>query len=881
MMSNKRMKKVFAYILCLCMLVSGIYISDTKSVSAATTTSIYFLNTGNWSVVNAYVYGTAGEALGGWPGKTAENIGNQWWKIDVPADAFTTPFNIILTNSDESGRTENYISDRTNVYLTTVTDAKYSSAGEAEKAMGISGGEQETETSGSGSGNTDLDYDIDLNGAGASLPYAVYEAEAAATNAEVLSKSRTYRTDIQSEASGRQAVKLVNTGDFVEFTLDKAANAMVVRYCMPDNSDGSGINASLSMYVGEVKKQDLSLTSKYAWIYGGYPYSNSPSEGKAHRFFDESRVFFTDGTLAKGTKIKLQKDSKDTAGYYIIDFIECELVENAKIKPADSLSITDYGAVADDGNDDYTAIINCIAAAKSQGKEVWIPAGTFELKEKRIIEVNGVTIRGAGMWYSNLAGAGAAFGYTGTCKFYDFAMTGTATVRKDAEDLAGFEGKGNAQNVTIQNVWMEHMKVGIWSYQTTNLVVQGCRIRNTYADGINLCSSTNNAAVRNNSFRNTGDDCIAIWPWQGDSCNNTIEYNTVQCPNLANGIAVYGGSGNIVQYNSVFDTINNGSGICVGTDYDTPKGFSGTTTVKGNVLVRCGSLHTDYNYPIGAIWVWATKSPMTATFNVTENTLYDCSYEGVLIDGYNTVSGLTVKDTNIYGATDGIYAKGNSGVSVVFENVGVAEYSGKLINNELSGATLNTIGKGVYQTTMPEPSKPVTSSVKIDVNGYQISMKAEGIRTLYTVDNPQDEINSIGLIYGLAGSVAEDDMVCDSTNSNVFCNEATEQGKSDYNLGKKDSTTTYVMTMQFNTDSVAYLSTQFYVRAYAKLKDGTYVYGDVHDYCVYDVADWLYQNANSSNPSAHDYLYNNILKKVSPDYKTVNYEWGNAIVPVK
>lgn len=87
----------------------------------------------------------------------------------------------------------------------------------------VSSGEKETntgekETTGS---NTDLDYNVDLNGAGASLPYTTYEAEAASTNAEVLSKSRTYRTDIQSEASGRQGVKLKNNGDYVEFTLQK------------------------------------------------------------------------------------------------------------------------------------------------------------------------------------------------------------------------------------------------------------------------------------------------------------------------------------------------------------------------------------------------------------------------------------------------------------------------------------------------------------------------------------------------------------------------------------------------------------------------------------------------------------------------------------
>ena len=53
------------------------------------------------------------------------------------------------------------------------------------------------------------------------MPQEGRNAEAASTNAEVLAKSRTYRTDIQSEASGRQGVKLKNNGDYVEFTLQK------------------------------------------------------------------------------------------------------------------------------------------------------------------------------------------------------------------------------------------------------------------------------------------------------------------------------------------------------------------------------------------------------------------------------------------------------------------------------------------------------------------------------------------------------------------------------------------------------------------------------------------------------------------------------------
>ncbi len=681
-------------------------------ISKATT--VYFKNSKGWLNVYGYVYANEMPIGSSWPGTKATEApekGTNWWKIIVPKEASAFPFNVIF-NDGNANRAEVEISDNSSVYVTPAGD-KYDNTEAADEATA---GDVGGDIGGGDVGvNPDLKYDVDLSGAGAALPYTTYEAESAATNAQIFPKSTKYLTDIQSEASGRQAVKLANTGDYVEFTLTKPANAFVVRYNMPDSADGAGVDANLSLYVNGKDSQDLALTSKYAWIYGSYPYTNSPGQGKGHRFFDETRAFFPDGTLPAGTKIRLQKDAGDTASYYTIDFIECEMVDAALTKTADSLSITDYGAVADDGKDDSEAILKCIEAAKSQGKEVWIPAGTFDLPEKKSFDVSDVTIRGAGMWYSNLYGAGASFHYQGTCKFYDFAMTGVSTVRDDAGDLAAFEGTGYATNVTIQNIWIEHVKVGLWSYNTTNLVVQGCRIRNTYADGINLCSATNNATVRNNSLRNTGDDCIAIWPWQGDSCNNTIAYNTVQCPTLANGIALYGGSGNKVEYNHVSDSINNGSGICVGTDYDTPNGFTGTTTVSNNVLVRCGSYHCDYDYQVGAIWIWATKKPMTAVFDIRNNTLYDCSYEGVLIDNWNTISGLNIKDNSIYGATtDGVFIRGNSSGTATIENLGVAEYGGALLKNEAENFSVTQSGSGIHETTMPDPGEKKTFIVTFD-----------------------------------------------------------------------------------------------------------------------------------------------------------------------
>lgn len=869
-------KKLFTCMLCFCLLATGLFAAGISDVEAAESTTVYFLNSSGWSDIYGYVWNDYGnESLGSWPGtrlESAPEIGPNWYKIQVSLES---DFHFI-SNNNAGTQYDSYISSSYgSVYLVPQADTVYTSAKDAETAMGI--------TSDSGGTNPDLDYDIDLNGTGATLPYTTYEAEDADTNTSPLSKSIKYLSDIQSEASGRQAVILSNTGDYVEFTLTEAANTFVLRYCTPDSSDGTGSVSNLSLYINGTDTGDISLTSKYSWVYGSYPYNNVPDNSSGHRFFDEVRGFFPTGTLSKGTTIKLQKDSSDTAGYYIIDFIECELVDTAGTQPSNSLSVTAYGAVANDGIDDYQAFVNCISDATSLGKEVWIPAGSFDLVSKQPINVSDVTIRGAGMWYTSLNGAGAAFKYQNTCKFYDFSMTGVSTIRDDAGDLAGFEGLGAATNVTIQNIWMEHMKVGIWSYNTTGLVIQGCRIRNTYADGINLCSSTNNSTVRNNNLRNTGDDCIAIWPWQGDSCNNTIAYNTVQIPTLANGIAVYGGSGNVVEYNYVADTINNGSGICIGTNYDTLKEFSGTTIVKNNILERCGSYHCDYSYPIGAIWIWGTKNPMTSTYEITDNALYDCSYEGILFDCWNTVTGIKIKNTNIYGATDGIYIRGNTNCSATFENVGIANYSGSLLNNECSTFVVNQTDKGIYETTIPEiDQKPtITLSDNIVIHGYQISTTLGGSRTIYSVE-PEISGKAVierGLVYGLSPYIDKSDIYVGAASEYICSYAATANGLLSTSFGSQTAAS-YAMTMTNNigSTSVAGLEAIYYVRAYAKLEDGSYVYSDISSYSVYRIADYLYQNIKMSLKERHDYLYDNILSIVNSNYTKVDYNWSSSIV---
>src|SRR4029453_2041997 len=84
-------------------------------------------------------------------------------------------------------------------------------------------------------------------GRGASVRFVEQEAENAPTDGAVIGPDRSAYT-LPAEASGRSAVKLT-PGQYVEFTLPRAANAITVRYSIPDAPAGGGITAPLEVRV--------------------------------------------------------------------------------------------------------------------------------------------------------------------------------------------------------------------------------------------------------------------------------------------------------------------------------------------------------------------------------------------------------------------------------------------------------------------------------------------------------------------------------------------------------------------------------------------------------------------------------------------------------
>ncbi|MFB7653695.1 MULTISPECIES: CARDB domain-containing protein [unclassified Streptomyces] len=516
-------------------------------------------------------------------------------------------------------------------------------------------------------------------GRGAAVPYTEYEAEDGRYDGTLLTSDakRTFgHTNFGTESSGRESVRLDSAGDHVEFTSTTPTNSIVVRNSIPDAPGGGGAQATISLYADGQFVQKLSLSSKHSWLYGSTDdpegLTNRPG-GDARRLFDESHALLNK-TFPQGTEFRLQRDAGDTAAFYVIDLIDLEQVAPPAAKPANCTSITQYGAVPGDGLDDTDAIQRAVTADQNGQIEcVWIPAGQWRQEQKILTDdpqnrgqfnqvgIRDVTIRGAGMWHSQLytltppheAGGinhphegNFGFDIDDNTKISDIAIFGSGTIRGgdgNHEGGVGLNGRFG-KDTKITNVWIEHANVGVWAGRDYSNIPElwgpgdgleftGVRIRNTYADGINFANGTRNSTVYNSSFRNTGDDSLAVWAskYVKDTSvdvghDNHFRNNTIQLPWRANGIAVYGGYGNTIENNVISDTMNY-PGIMLATDHD-PLPFSGQTLIAGNALHRTGGAFWNEDQEFGAITLFAQGQDIPGV-TIRDTEILDSTYDGI------------------------------------------------------------------------------------------------------------------------------------------------------------------------------------------------------------------------------------------------------------
>ncbi|GAB2817102.1 discoidin domain-containing protein [Streptomyces daliensis] len=491
-------------------------------------------------------------------------------------------------------------------------------------------------------------------GRGADMPYDTYEAEDGATGggAKVVGPNRTVG-DVAGEASGRKAVTLNNTGESVEFTAKAATNTLVTRYSIPDAPGGGGIDATLNVYVDGTFLKSIDLTSKYAWLYGAEAGpGNSPSAGPARHIYDEANVKLGK-TVPAGSKIKLQKDSANTSKY-AIDFVSLEqATQNPNPDPAA------YAVPAGFSHQDVQNALDRVRM-DTTGKlvGVYLPAGDYQTSSKFQVYGKAVKVVGAGPWYtrfhapSGQENTDIGFRADNTAKgssFSDFAYFGNYTSRIDGPGKV-FDFS-NVSDIVIDNVWNEHMVCLYWGANTDKVTIKNSRIRNMFADGINMTNGSTDNLVSNNEARATGDDSFALFSaidaGGADMKDNVYENLTSVLTWRAAGVAVYGGYNNTFRNIHIADTLVY-SGITISSlDFGYPMNGFGTdpTTFDNISIVRAGG-HFWGSQTFPGIWCFSA-SKVFQGIRVNNVDIVDPTYHGVMFQT-NYVGGqpqFPVKDT--------------------------------------------------------------------------------------------------------------------------------------------------------------------------------------------------------------------------------------------
>ncbi|WP_068782593.1 carbohydrate-binding protein [Paenibacillus sp. GM2] len=432
-------------------------------------------------------------------------------------------------------------------------------------------------------------------GRGANMPFTIIEAESPAnkTNGTILAPNFK-PGDYAGEASGRSAVYLDNTGKYVEFTLTSSANAFVLRSSVAENTTGT-----VSIYANDVKKGTFTVTSKYSHVYatpstlGQLGYDNQPGSGlTAYWLYEDSQLLLNE-VFPAGTKIKIQKDSGDVPWIYV-DLLETENVA----PPASNPDPGKYVEVS--ASKSIEQALNEFRQDQTK-KGIFIPAGEWTINSKIFLYGRATEIIGAGPWHTKLV---APKNQTNTDVGFNISSTADGSTIRDLSAWGNYvyrvDGPGKfidgngMKNVTLQNLWVEHFICLYWGVNSSNNTFKDNRIKNMFADGINMTNGSSYNVIDNNYARGTGDDSFALFSAidAGGSYNVGNKYTnlTATCVRRAAAFAVYGGSDNLFQNLYGADTLTY-PGITISSlsfGYNTLGFGDKDTVIDGVTLDRTG-----------------------------------------------------------------------------------------------------------------------------------------------------------------------------------------------------------------------------------------------------------------------------------------------------
>lgn len=427
-----------------------------------------------------------------------------------------------------------------------------------------------------------------------------------------------------AEAVGRHVVFLEKDGDFVEWELSADTDVVSIRFSLPPAEEKREEPAEIVLLADGELLQRVALPREHLWVFGDETDRSLPPTWTDHRIDSkltprkawDTVVVKLLRPVTKGTLFRIEKDPRSNTRSVAIDLIEAEKASPDIPMPDGFVSITDFGAMPNDGRDDGAALASAI---KNHAK-IYLPPGGWDFTERREFEVKDHIIQGAGIHTTQLQGWYARFQGTGSgCRFYDFSADGKARYRAQqglgghpdgyamdrSQEYYFFDGSVG-KDAVFANLHLSHYVVTFASHDPTseNLRIENVRIRSSFAGGIVVRGGHANARITNVHVRGSGDDGIVLWSSvsgriKKPNMNCLVENCTVESPWFANSFAIYGGTDNRILGCVARDnpTI---SGLKITPQFDSSP-FLGTTVVRDLRLIRCGNAGGGHGVEAGSI----------------------------------------------------------------------------------------------------------------------------------------------------------------------------------------------------------------------------------------------------------------------------------------
>lgn len=563
-------------------------------------------------------------------------------------------------------------------------------------------------------------------------PYFRYEAEnnlCKGYSGEYLESSDDQRL-LQSEASNQQAITLGRNG-YVEWVNDSGeADGVTLRFSVPWGSKATvAIEGNDGTRLGE-----MNLNTDHSWQYcvkiqGNRNYKPEVysihvknDDEFARMRFDETHTRLS-RPIAQGEEFRIVNISDIPV---TVDFLEIE--KTRKVEYQDGW--VRWNRQIDNNIQNF---IN-----NHQGQTIYIDEKYVGIYGK--LSLGSANLQGRGMWYTELHwdGNGAGFnGFGGSVK--DMYLSSYQNQRYNASDHSsgGYGSPGKCFNGTVGNVervWVEHFECGAWLSGGNGARFSECRFRNNYADGVNLCNSSN-SSVEHSSFRNNGDDDMASWSAESYCSNNTFAYNTAEHNWRASSLGFFGGGGHKAHNILVKDGLE--SGVRLVCDFGGPAFGSEGIRFNDITIVHCacidgpvGQSGDFWGVNEGALHIESSKSYPIVNPTFENIDILDSRGNAVFIgSGSHNMQNVILRNINVEGVRDpasyAFYFENPKG-SALIEDVTISDVMLDRITNVNGGSleSFDSNGFSLQANGVVAGGQELVEGCRLKLSG--LSWEAEG-----------------------------------------------------------------------------------------------------------------------------------------------------------